>query len=97
MQPISAEQAPADLRDALMTAASEFEQINADNTAAMERFENERWSGLDRLEMVRQRLDGAGDKLTEVAAKFSLADEVRQALLANSMVGTKKSVIETGQ
>lgn len=94
---INHEAAPADIRDALMVAAQDFQEINAENAAAMERFENARWSGLDRLETVRTRLDEAADKLTAVAAKFGLADEVRNVLVANQMVGTKSSVVETGQ
>lgn len=92
MPDLNHEEAPDAMEEQVKTAAADLKQLSDENEDARGRFESAQWSGLDQLNTVRDRLDGASDTLTTVADKLGLSAEVVATLRENTMVGTKDSV-----
>lgn len=97
MAEITAESAPADIKDALCEAAQDLREIKDNNDSMRSTFESANWSGLDQLQAAGDKIGSAYDSLMTIADKFGLAAEVATAYLNNEMVGDKRTVTEAGQ
>lgn len=97
MAEITAESAPADIKNALLLAAQDLREIKDNNDSMRQTFESANWNGLDRLQAAGDKIGSAYDSLNTIAEKFGLAAEVATAYLNNEMVGDKRTVTEAGQ
>lgn len=87
--------APEHIRNQVLTAADELEDIISANEQLQQQFENNEWSGLDDLAEIRTELAEVSGNLGEIARKVGLAEQVREALQENAMVGNKESLGRT--
>ena len=87
-------EAPTDaIAGALRTANDQLEAIVNQNSGLQTLFENNQWSGLDRISAAAGNLAAVRDKLAVVADKVGIGGAtVRDAHQQNRMVGTKESV-----
>lgn len=87
--------APEHIRTQVQTAVDELEAIASANEQLQQQFENNEWSGLGDLAMLRSQLATVNDSLLEIARKVGLAEQVAEALQHNQMVGNKESLGRT--
>lgn len=88
-------EAPTDaIATALRTANDQLETIVTENNGLRTLFENNKWTGLDRIGTAAGNLGNVRDKLATVADKVGIGGAaVRDAHNTNRMVGTKESVV----
>lgn len=72
---------------ALKDAAGDLEHLTNENAKLRQTFEDQGWSGLDKLEAVQADLAGVREGLVDVAEKIGVGGgAVRDAHLNNSMI-----------